>query len=187
MIYMSNNQELLNALTITLPSLYLIYNYNNNIILLLLSSLIHLPFSFIYHLLVIHDNYGDKIDNNLRRLDQSFQHISIIIFSYAISKSILFLLFNIIFNFYSIYLIWNKKTSNDMKRWQNICLNGILYKTYLLYDQKYYLYVYTIFIYLLCGFPFIPNINILYFNGYGHALSHVLLILYADALIKCTS
>ncbi len=182
---MSKNQELLNALTIILPSLYLIYNYNNNVSLLLLASLIHLPFSFLYHLLVIYDNFGDKIDNNLRRLDQTFQHISIIIFSYAISKSVLFLLFNIIFNFYSINLIWNKKTSNDMKRWHNVCLNGILFKSYLLYDQKYYLYIYIIFIYLLCGFPFIPRINILYFNGYGQSLSHCLLILYAHALIMC--
>ena len=185
MIYMSKNQELLNAITIILPSLYLIYNYNNNILLLLFSSLIHLPFSFIYHITVVYDKFGDKIDNNLRRLDQSFQHISIIIFSYAISKSILFLIFNIIINYYSICLIWNKKTSNDMKRWKNVCFNGILFKTYLLYEQKYYLYIYTILIYLLCGFPFIPNINILYFNGYGQSLSHCLLILYANALIKC--
>ena len=72
-----------------------------------------------------------------------------------------------------------------MKRWQNVCLNGILFKTYLLYNKKYYLYLYTVFIYLLCGFPFIPYINISYFNGYGHSLSHCLLILYADALVKC--
>ena len=68
---------------------------------------------------------------------------------------------------------------------ENVCLNGLLINIYLLYDKKYYLYFYINFIYLLCGFPFIPNINKKYFLGYGQSLSHCLLILYANALIKC--
>jgi hypothetical protein len=182
---MTENQELLNAITILLPSVYLLYNYNNNIILLLLTTLIHLPFSFIYHLKVYNKLLPNRIDNNLRRLDHTFQHVSIIIFSYIISKSILFLLINIINNIYSIYYIWDKKTSNDMKRWENVCLNGLFINIYLLYDKKYYLYLYINIIYLLCGFPFIPNINKKYFYGYGQSISHCLLVLYANAIIKC--
>jgi hypothetical protein len=40
MNYMTKNQELLNAFTIILPSLYLIYIYDYNIILLLISSIL---------------------------------------------------------------------------------------------------------------------------------------------------
>ena len=112
---MTKNQELLNAITILLTSIYLIYNYNNNLLLLLITILIHLPFSFVYHIKIYNDLFINRIDNNLKRLDHTFQHVSIITFSYIISKSILFLIFNIIAN---IYFIWDKKTSNDMKRWK---------------------------------------------------------------------
>jgi len=189
MIYMTENQELLNAITILLPSLYLLYNYNQNrnddILLLLLASLIHLPFSFTYHFKIYKKSLEDRIDNNLRRLDHTFQHILIIISSYIISKSKSFLLLNIIINIYSIYFIWDKKTSNDMKRWKNVCLNGLFINLYLLYQKKYYLFCHISLIYLLCGFPFIPKINKEYFNGYGQSLSHCLFILYIGALLKC--
>jgi hypothetical protein len=51
----------------------------------------------------------------------------------------------------------------------------VFYLKHICYIIKNIIYIYI----------FIPYNNISYFNGYGHSLSHCLLILYADALVKC--
>lgn len=116
----------------------------------------------------------------MRRLDQSMQHILGIMFSFALSGSFVYTIFNMIYNIYEIIYLWNPKTSNDGKRWIYITISIVLYTLPILWrcDINNYIFATTsIFIGVIC---FNPQLNYRIFAGWGH----MLFLLYCVFILK---
>jgi hypothetical protein len=192
MLYaMTPIQEIFNAITMIFPTIVLLWNVwnlsNQLTIILLIGSSMHLPVSFTYHLSVAFNRYSDRIDNDMRRLDQSMQHIIGILYSFALSGSFLYTVLNIFYNIYGIIYLWNPKTSNDGKRWIPVTISIFLYTLPMLWRgdiNNYILVITSIFIGGLC---FIPQLNYNIFMGWGHTLFHIMLIYYAQILVNSTN
>lgn len=118
-----DNIELLNAISL-LPHNIILFYYGN--ILLKINVIIHLPTAFFYHSYLIFNNIN-KIDNNLRRLDQTTQLICSCILTFITLKSIIYTLFVSIINIYFIDKLWNSKYTNDNNRWIDIMIDIFLY------------------------------------------------------------
>lgn len=182
---MTSNQEVLNAVTMVIPTTVIIYDVITKIVephtyLLLFGVLMHLPISVFYHLSIAYGKYEHKIDNTLRRLDQSMQHVNIVIFSYIFSKSVKFTLPNMIVNMYYIYALWHPKTSNDGKRWipiaicSNISLLPILWSS-----RNAYNYLMAVVSFAVAGLSYVYHLH-----GYGHCIFHILLGFFTKAILN---
>ena len=185
---MSQEQELFNAITMIFPTILLAYKactYSNYWIkILFISCLIHLAVSLIYHINVAYDNYEDRIDNNIRRLDQTLQIIIGTIITFALFGCWQYTLCAIIINLIGIYYIWNNETSNNGDCWKCILLCVILYTSPILLQRKYYNYLITIGSIIIGGLCFIPEINTKYFKGWGHSIMHLFTFIHIQSLIN---
>jgi len=77
--------------------------------LLIATTALHLPFSFIYHLrcaLNYYPNQHLRIHNNWRRLDHTFIHVCCAAFSYALSGSGHYLLLTAFMNAFCVKCVW---------------------------------------------------------------------------------
>lgn len=129
---MTPAQEVCNAATMLLPSLALFLycqpSRRTHADLILLGTCMHLPSSVAYHLQCALDPKRDRIDNDLRRLDQSMQHAVAPMFAYALSHgSWAFAACNVPLNAYGIARLWDQSTSNDGRRWRLVALSMLLY------------------------------------------------------------
>lgn len=123
-----SGEELANAATMLLPAAVFALNATRSHAnaLLLLGACMHLPVSLTYHLSAACGRYPDAIDNDMRRLDQSLQHVVAVLYSYALSGARHAAL-NLCANAPCIAALWNPKTSNDGRRWMPIAAAVLLY------------------------------------------------------------
>jgi hypothetical protein len=128
---MSSCQEVANALSMFAPSLALLLSVWEEphalVMVLLIGTAMHLPVSFTYHLSCALQHFPDRIDNDLRRLDQSLQIVSGSLFAVALSGSWLYGLVHLLVHFRGICTMWLARTSNDGMRWKNIALSVLCY------------------------------------------------------------
>jgi hypothetical protein len=132
---MTPAQEACNAATMLLPSLSLVLwcqkqqpRTTHAEWILLFGTCMHLPSSFSYHLQCALDPSKDRIDNDLRRLDQSMQHAVAPMFAYALSHgSWTVAALNVPLNAYGIAKLWDASTCNDGRRWRLVGISMLLY------------------------------------------------------------
>jgi hypothetical protein len=128
---MSSGQEFANALSMLAPTLALLLSVLEEphalVMVLLIGTAMHLPVSFTYHLSCALQHFPDRIDNDLRRLDQSLQIVSGSLFAVALSGSWLYGLVHLLVHFRGICTMWLARTSNDGMRWKNIALSVLCY------------------------------------------------------------
>ena len=135
---MSPTQEISTAISMVLPTTVFALDLWTKpphpcVTILLIGTCIHFPFSFTYHFCSAVNMFHDRFDNNMRRLDQSMQHVISTLFSFALSGSIKYAALNLIVNARGIILLWKKDTSNDGKRWVAIMYCVMLYTLPMLY------------------------------------------------------
>mmetsp|Transcript_123725 Transcript_123725/g.240716 ORF Transcript_123725/g.240716 Transcript_123725/m.240716 type:complete len:222 (+) Transcript_123725:56-721(+) len=87
-----------------------------------LALLIHLPFSCSYHLLLAQRELKDAIDCTPRRLDHTFIFLTSMVFTGALTSSILYTLVGFLLNAYFISRIWAKPEAGVIERMVNVGL-----------------------------------------------------------------
>ena len=173
---MTPAQEIANALSMFLPTLVLAYHSANSgnswVFLLLLGACMHLPVSFTYHLSVAWGRYADRIDNDMRRLDQTLQHVVSTLYSYVLSQgSTGYMLLNLAINARGVARLWDPRTSNDGRRWQAIFVSGVFYMLPVLAGGKVLHFLSAFLAFLLGGTAaFVFN-----GSGYGSLVLHLLM------------
>ena len=184
---MTVKQEILNAFTELLWSLYVIIlgyiflKKSKNIktclrlLIIMISTGLHLPFSFTYHLRQALRLGDDPMDNKWRRLDQAGINIACITYCFGTSGSILYGLFALIVQFYNVIEIW-LPTTNPAKRQINIFIGIIMYLFPILWFNYFIKFIFVLFFLTIgiIGFIF----NDIYFFGYGSSIMHLSMIPY---------
>ena len=186
---MTPAQEMANALTIPLPTCVLgimtmvrCREQCGCLVGLLVGSAAHLPVSFAYHLSAALGRYPDRLDNDMRRLDQSMQHASATVFAFALHNSgwPCYCWLISAFNLWCIFDIWRR---NDGRRWVHVLLSVLMYTTPIGFrDSKTYALAMAGF--AVGGVAFVPEVNQRVFRGWGHALFHLSLCSFAYWLAK---
>ena len=126
---MSSAQEFANAVSMFAPTLALVQSVSEEphalVVVLLIGAAMHLPVSFTYHLSCALQHCPDRIDNDLRRLDQTLQIVSGSLFAVALSGSWLYGVLHLFVHFRGICTMWLAHTSNDGMRWKQIALSVV--------------------------------------------------------------
>lgn len=181
-------QELFNALTMLLPSMAVACSYwllpHPNVAVILCGGLIHLPTAVVYHLSAACGRLQDKIDNDLRRMDQTYTHMVAALYSYALSGSTTYAAVNCLVNFVFVWQLWRKSTHKDGRRWVSVLLSVLLYTLPMLYRQDTENYTWALAYFVMGGATFVPYVNYNVFGGWGHSIFHLFLVLYGLALSK---
>lgn len=184
---MTFRQEVANAISMCLPAVcavcYMCYEGSVGGFIILMGILIHLPVSFTYHMGCAFQRYADRLDNDMRRLDQSLQHVVATLFVFALSNSSLYVALNVAWNTVCVVLLWREDTSNDGKRWIFSCVSCIFFCGSLLIRGEYDVFAKLICTLLLGGLFFVPQININVFGGWGHCVFHIVLCAVAVILV----
>lgn len=179
-------QEFMNAVTMVLPTAVLAVNAwhapNRMVVVLLMGSSMHLPVSFTYHLSAAFHRYPDRLDNDMRRLDQSMQHVIGTMFSFALSGSLPYLLLNLAINTHGIMQLWDAGKSSDGRRWVALMLSVVMYTLPMLWRGDIANYGLAMGSMLIGGLSFVPELNKRVFLGWGHMIFHATLMVYAQAL-----
>jgi hypothetical protein len=196
---MSSAQELANALTMMIPSGVLFVQWldimlrpqqtrtclaNVDVTVVLLGSVVHMPVSVAYHICCAFRRYPDRLDNDLRRLDQSMQHAVSVMFSYALSGSLLFALLNCAVNAFCIARLWDPAFSNDGRRWRMVLLSILLYTLPMLWRRDFANYAAAAAALAVGGTCFVPAVNTKALRGWGHAVFHVAVAAFAAAMAR---
>ena len=190
---MTVKQEFLNAFTELLWSLYVIIlgyiflKKSKNIktclrlLIIMISTGLHLPFSFTYHLRQALRLGDDPMDNKWRRLDQAGINIGCITYCFGTSGSILYGLFALLVHFYNVIEIW-LPTTNPTKRQINIFIGIIMYLFPILWFNYFIKFIFVLFFLTIgiIGFIF----NDIYFFGYGSSIMHLSMIPYHWAILS---
>jgi len=187
---MNNIQEICNAMSMTVPSMWLLYLWvsrplNMNAKIIVISSWTHMPISVTYHTMCALGLFVDNIDNCVRRLDQSFIHVCCITFSYALSNSIVYGFVSLIINLTCINKLWTPGI-HDVPIYRRVKLVSCIY-FYLFPMLIYGKYVN----YLMSTMYFICAAASFHFNdklyGWGHSLQHLLYTPYIHHIIMSTT
>ena len=181
----SSMQEISNAISMILPISVLLLNIwpdpHPLVIVLLMGTSMHLPVSFTYHLSCAFNRYQDRLDNDMRRLDQSMQHIVGTLFSFALSGSVLYAALNLFVNLRGICQLWRKETSNDGKRWIPVMYSVLLYTLPMLWRGDAINYSFAMISMMVGGISFVHT---RLFSGWGHTIFHAVLMLHTQALVN---
>ena len=188
---MTKQQEIANAFTMVTPAIYLIkfviekYQIQEShpmVFVVMIGTLMHLPISFTYHLCVGYGRYRDRLDNDMRRLDQSMQLVVGTMFAFALSGSIWYTMTVMVINLNGLFLLWSDKTSNDGKRWFSVMVCICLYIAPMLVRNDFENFYPAFASMVLGGTAFIPEKNKSWFGGWGHTLFHISLWYFSKAL-----
>jgi len=198
---MTRAQEFANAATMLLPTLAIFLvcvappgnapkanapKANARALLFLAGSALHFPASCAYHVSAALNRLPDRIDNDLRRLDQTYAHAVAALFTIALVPlnvlGSLFAALSAAINLRGMVFIWDPATSNDGRRWRWLTASTLLPTLPLLARGELHFFATATAAVLIGGLPFIPIVNRHVFAGWGHALFHVVLALYAHAL-----
>jgi hypothetical protein len=168
--------EYFSAITMCVPSLLMTYyHYTQPVNVcnksIWIGSLLHAPFSIMYHLLCARNYFLDPIENLPRKLDQAMIHVAAICFTVGISDYAWYNRSTVLFNELSISYIFSAYSTKQTRR-RNILIAILFYLSPILYEGHYQTYL-SIFTYLL-GFLYCFVYND-HFYGWGHGLSHLLL------------
>lgn len=189
-------QEFANAATMLLPTLAIFLvcvappgnasKANARALLFLAGSVLHFPASCAYHVSAALNRLPHRIDNDLRRLDQTYAHAVAALFIIALVPlnvlGWLFAALSAFVNLCGIRFIWDPATSNDGRRWRWLTISAFLPTLPLLARQELHFFITATAALLVGGLPFIPIVNHHVFAGWGHALFHAVLAIYAHAL-----
>ena len=171
---MTPTQEAVNAATTLLPVLALADQP-----VLLAGGLMHAPVSFAYHLGVAFGR--PRLDNDLRRLDQSLQHVVGTLFAFALSCSLGYAALSLAVNLRGIYFLWHTATSNDGRRWVPVLVSVLLYTAPMVWRGDYENYCVAVASMAVGAAAFVPRWSCV-FSCWGHAVFHVALVVHAQAL-----
>jgi len=183
---MTPTQELCNALTMLLPSAVVGFSYwlspHAGVAVILCGGLIHLPSSVAYHASAACGRLQDKVDNDLRRMDQTYTHIVAALYAYALSGSAACAAWNALANAGFIWQVWRRPTRNDGRRWVSVLLSVALYTLPMLYRGDVENYAWAWVNLVVGGAAFQPCVNYGVFGGWGHSVFHFFLAWYGLAL-----
>ena len=182
-------QEVANAVSMLAPALVILYYaYTTRdlfVTTLLIGTLMHLPISFTYHLCAALGRFPNRLDNDMRRLDQTMQHVASTIFACALSgHHIGWTLVCVVLNTLCIFYLWDRRISNDGKRWIPINLCVHLYLLPMLWRGDTANLVWAFKSFWVGGFFFVPWINKGYMFGWGHCIFHAALTVHVCALAE---
>lgn len=182
-------QEICNAISMTFPSMWLLYLWyheplNINAKIIIISSWTHMPISFTYHMMCGLSLFTDKIDNWMRKLDQSFIHVCCITSSYALSNSIIYGFVSLIINLSCIHKLW-------IPGIHDISINRRINIVTCIYFYLFPIIMYGNYVnYFKSSMYFIFAAASLHFNdklyGWGHSIQHLLYTPYAHHIIMST-
>ena len=182
LIYMTHTQELLNALSMFVPPALFLYYYlhppvpcfwNQYTIVMVAFTLLHLPFSFFYHLFCYLDVYPDRIDSRGRKLDQTFIHVASCSFSYALSGDGLYCCGTAVAHGWFVSKLWfSGPHDRPFERRMNILVGIAMYVLPMCQRQDYENLIAGLAIFTCCSLLGLFNKQL---GGNGHSLSHVLL------------
>lgn len=175
--------EAANAITMLAPSIVLLRRLresrepNSLLLVLACCTLLHLPVGAGYHAGAALGLYRCPVDNFMRRLDQTVQHLAGIAFSYALSSgSPAYTLVNAVPNVYWAWQIWQPGCQRG--RWVYVGVSVALYTLPMLVlrgDAGNYLLAMSSM--ALGGYAaFVSG------NPWGHSAFHLLLGIFAEAL-----
>jgi len=178
------HQELLNAFTMILPASIMLFKKTTDDIsfkneewtawLVIAATLFHAPFSIIYHVRTAYEMDTDRLDNFWRRSDQSAIHITSTLYTIAISRSIIYSIFSLIFNGYSIKRIYAKKSDSVGTRPRiRIAISIITYTAPILWYGDKKRFTKSLQIFTLASTCFVLSPQLL---GYGHSFFHLCMI-----------
>lgn len=146
---------------------------------LALAILVHFPFSVLYHLhCALYNGHVDPVENNLfLKLDLIFIHVAGSLFSYATSGSLAWLAATAAFNGTSAYRTarW-RNTAVERRSCRLGCVLGYILPIVAI-DVG--LFACTLLAFIMMALPFVLNKQLL---GWGHALSHTMLVPFAICL-----
>lgn len=196
---MTPTQEVCNAATMLLPAAILfsccskIHPARTRADVLFLGTCMHLPCSLAYHLRCactrtsgsrrrpsLEGNLQgeaqggwDRVDNDLRRLDQSMQHAVAPLFAYALSHgSWFYAACNVPLNVYGIVKLWDASTCNDGKRWRLVGLSMAMYMLPMAARRDWCNLAGAAGSVVVGGMLFHPCVNVNVLGGWGHCLFH---------------
>ena len=186
---MTRRQELSNAASMALPSLAVLSvciitsQLNIRISFLLLGSALHFPASCAYHVSAALDRLPDRIDNDLRRLDQSYAHLVALVYIAALAPTnfagAVLTCCALAWNLLGVFSLWHASTANDGRRWRMLSVSAVMPVVPLAMQGHVNYSLALLLICVLGGVPFIPPVNKRVFHGWGHTLFHVSLGMYA--------
>ena len=185
---MTQSQEVCNAISTVLPSIFITNLWSDNMVLeskiICLSVWCHMPVSFFYHMLCAFHYFEDPIDTFLRKLDQTMVHACCVTISYSLSQDVLYGISSFIMNSWYIGKLWIQGRHNtSLERRTNLALCIFLYLLPVLVHGDYtnYFSAFGSFITAVIVFHF----NELFY-GWGHSLQHVLYCPFIFYLIKAS-
>ena len=184
-------QEAANALSMMVPSAVLFLRHMEDCKdpqkytwILLAFTLFHMPFGTAYHAGAALGVYECRLNNTMRKLDQTMQHMVACAFSFALSGSYYYMALNTVPNAYWTWKIWQHETSGDGKRWVSVGHSIALYTLPMLWRGDLGNYLLAMGSIALGGFAgFVPRSKAV-FGAWGHTGFHMLLGIYADALAR---
>jgi len=189
--HMTPLQEVANSVSMVIPAGVIFYYWlnpphdtfwNEYTGALAYGTLLHLPFSFFYHLLCAFRVFKDPVDCIPRKLDQTFIHVNCVIFAYGLSGSYILLIATAIINTWHIIRLWLRgKHDNAFERRSNILMDVVVYTMPMAYRGDYHNWAIALFgCWGSAAFVFAFNDM---FGGWGHQLSHVIMALFLGLLL----
>lgn len=174
---MTPSQELANALTMLLPGLFLMRAGNvYDTQLLRTAVLFHMPFSTAYHMGCCLRIFESSIDNSMRKMDQTMQHISSVIISYITSRhSVAYCcLVCIPLSAHGIYRIW----TNQPRCWVHVSFSMLLYMIPLIWPVSGEMSESSVAVFLTA------LLSCIFFcmGGWGHSIFHVFIAAHSLAI-----
>jgi len=168
-------QELLNCVSMTLPSILCLWfirdpniEISRNSWVMMAGTFVHLPFSITYHGLCAL-GYDSEF---WKRADLSFIHVTSSFYAYAFSSSPLYFAANLVLNARFIAAVWAKTGRHKAERSKNILMSVVLYLLPIAFMEDWRNLVGALSWFLLGGVSF--QINFL--GGYGHSIFHTVFI-----------
>jgi hypothetical protein len=190
-------QEFANAVSMMVPSLVVIHHYHFADPAACFwsvhtkavggSALLHLPFSFSYHLMCAFDCYEDRVDCVGRKLDQTFIHVASALCAFGLSGGDgLYTAGMAILQTWYIAKLWMPGVhDNSFERRSNVFLSVILY-TLPMFWRGDHANFFRAFVgsFMTGASAFAFN---RYFYGWGHSTSHVVLGVFMHCLLASAS
>jgi len=189
-------QEFANAVSMVVPSLVVVYHYLFadpatcfwSIYTKAVggSALLHLPFSFSYHMMCAFDYYEDRVNSMGRKLDQTFIHVASTMCAFGLSGDGLYTASMAILQTWYIIKLWMPGLhDNSFERRSNVFMSVILYTLPMLWRGDHANFVRAFMgSFMLGASAFAFN---RYFNGWGHSTSHVVLGVFMHCLLASAS
>lgn len=191
---MTVRQEVANALTMLVPTAWVLtswrlggYTLTSSSCLLVLSVALHMPFSVYYHLRVALSHAGKwplpcTIDNTPRRLDQTGIHLAHATAAVALSGGqIAFALAALAFNAAAVAQQWRREVA-PLRNQRNIGLSVLLCVLPMIWRGDWA----DLSAAVAWGLPGVLLFSFYPFGGYSHAIFHVLMGGYSQALVMST-